>query len=68
MDFFFFKLKAEKMLRPSCVPWELSGPEMNEGTAAMYFIHSRARNTVTLNMHLLFSTTDLCECHAAAEQ
>lgn len=25
------------MLRPSCIPWELHGPEMNEGTAAMHY-------------------------------
>lgn len=32
-----FMLKAVKMLRPSCIPWELRGPEMNEGTAAMHY-------------------------------
>lgn len=30
-------LKAEKMLRPSCIPWELHEPVMNrEGKAVMH--------------------------------
>lgn len=36
MDFSFM-LRAEEMLRPSCIPWELRGREMNEGTAALHY-------------------------------
>lgn len=31
MDFSFM-LRAEKILRPGCVPWKLHGAEMNGGT------------------------------------
>ncbi len=39
MDFSFMS-RAEKMLRPSCIPWEVHGPVMSEGRAAIhYFSH-----------------------------
>ena len=29
---------TEKILRPSCIPWELHGAETNGGTAAMRYV------------------------------
>lgn len=67
MDFSFM-LRAEKMLRPSCVPWELHGPAMNgEGKAAMYYFTQQGHAGCTGCYHVL-STSDLYECHAAAVQ
>lgn len=36
MDFSFMS-GAETVLRPSCIPWELHGPEMTEGRAASHY-------------------------------
>lgn len=57
---FSFMLRAEKMLRPSCVPWELCEAERSRGTAAMLqFFIARVRAAAVLDMHQLLSTSDL---------
>ncbi|XP_060899065.1 kazrin, periplakin interacting protein b isoform X3 [Labrus mixtus] len=53
MDFSVM-LSTEKMLRPSCIPWELRGSKMTEGRAAMHHfsyqdpsVHHRQKTMVT---------------------
>lgn len=54
MDFPFV-LRAERSLRPGCIPWELNGAEMSGGTVQQQCVtfQVRVRNAPVLNMHHL---------------
>lgn len=62
MDFSYMS-KAEKLFR--CIPWEVHGPEMNEGTAAMHdwSLGSKYRDAQHTPVS---SIIDLSECYVAA--
>lgn len=59
-----FTVRVGAVSRPSCVQWEPSGPEMNEGVAATHYFSYQVQR---INTARHTSAADLWGGHVAAE-